>query len=185
MRGCATALAWGAPKATETLTPRKRTLYGKTYPVNPFDFFQQAFVRASIWGFAAAFVVTASVAQSVPDTAGPSERGAAYADGVRPIEDFARRQVLPQETHRTLKFRGVVTFLHASRRVFYLQDRSGGVAVSLADERLSLPVMGDEVVVTGTVEPGPLSTGFRANDIVKLGATEFPEARTISWSGAK
>ncbi|MFT3782490.1 MAG: response regulator [Nibricoccus sp.] len=82
----------------------------------------------------------------------------------------------------TLK--GVVTFVHAERQTFYLTDSTGSVAVSLADERLALPLVGDLVSLTGTALPGSRVPVVRANSIIVERKVVLPDAEEISYDDA-
>ncbi len=90
----------------------------------------------------------------------------------------------PAGPTQQVSLRGVVVFVHSSRQTFYLNDQTGAVAVTLADERLVLPLVGDYVSITGRSTPDMRIPTVRANSIVVEQKVMLPPAREISFEEA-
>ncbi|MFT3868087.1 MAG: response regulator [Nibricoccus sp.] len=90
----------------------------------------------------------------------------------------------PDGNTKPVALKGVVTFVHAERQTFYLTDPTASVAVSLADERLTLPLVGDLVSLTGTAATGSRIPTVRANAIVVEQKVVLPPAQETSFESA-
>jgi uncharacterized protein YdeI (BOF family) len=135
-------------------------------------------------------VVSMSMAFAQTDQAGGAGQAAASVSSGEVLQRVDQLRALGVEgaaaggVTRSVSLRGVVTFSHTARQTFYLQDATGGILVSLADERMAIPAPGDDVAVAGTSASVGNAVTVRANHITKLGSVEFPAARPLTFEDA-
>jgi PAS domain S-box-containing protein len=125
-----------------------------------------------------------STAPNVSPQSQPVTAPVVEAEVLRTAQEVRQLKTAPEGPTRQVSLKGVVTFAHAERQTFYLNDSTGGIAVSLADERLILPLAGDYVSITGTAPPGLRIPTVRANAIVVEQKVVLPPAQEITFEEA-
>ncbi len=84
-----------------------------------------------------------------------------------------------------LRLEGVVTFVHATQRRFYLHDGTGQVAVVVPPEGVPLPRPGETVELTALRQMGARVPELLATALTRGSPAELPPAPEISFAEAR
>ncbi len=117
----------------------------------------------------------------VRPSADPVDRGAEPLTRVRQVRSLRANEA---EAGQPVRLRGVVTFTHPDRRMFYLADDTGGTLVWSEREDTVLPAVGDSVAVQGVSSFDDPSPAIRADHLETLGRGALPPPRPISLGDA-
>jgi diguanylate cyclase (GGDEF)-like protein len=82
--------------------------------------------------------------------------------------------------HLPVLVRGVVTTFSGYKDAFFLQDRTGGIAVNRGE--IGVVRAGDEVELTGVSDPGKFAASIDSQKIKVIGRGKLPPARLFTYA---
>jgi len=109
----------------------------------------------------------------------PSETPAAQR-----VEEVLNLGLQEAEKKHRVTLRGVVTFTHPEWGIFYLNDATGGLMVSLGNMQMVLPPPGTALTITGTTAGGIVSPSVVADHLTVHGVEPLPQPRPTTFPQA-
>jgi len=119
-------------------------------------------------------VASTLLVQNASQVGGLDPSNGQETDPVTPVAEIERLDRSLLDGLHTVKVRGVVTRVIGNELAVVLQDQSRGIYINMVELAPGPVHLGDQLEVTGIVDPGEFSPFLRARSIRRLGAGVMP-----------